>query len=132
MAKNKQFERTHNRQSSGGYMSFPHSVTGHHNFIKLSPYALKLLIDMGSHYNGYNNGDLCITWSIMKKRGWKSQTTLNKARKELLDAGFIMVTRQGGRHQAALYAITWNKIDDCKGKLDVAATRAPPASYLHS
>lgn len=130
MAKNKQFERTHNRQASGGYMAFPHSVTGHPKFIELSPYGLKLLLDLGHQYRGSNNGDLCMTWSMMKQRRWRSQTTLNKARKELIEAGFIMITRMGGKHQAALYAITWKKIDDCKGKLDVKATTAPPALYL--
>lgn len=131
MAKNKQFERTHNRQASGGFMAFPHSVTGHPKFIKLSVYAKALLFDIGHQFRGKNNGDLCLTWSMMRKRGWRSQTTLNKARKELLEAGFILLTRKGGKHQAALYALAWKNIDHCNGKLDIAATTSPPATYLH-
>lgn len=128
----KQLERSKNRKSQGQYLALPRNVTGSEKFIKLSAHAVKLLVDLGRQYHGKNNGDLCMTWSMMKNRGWKSQDTLNKARKELVDTGFIMLTRQGGMHQPSLYAITWQKIDECGGKLEVRATTAPPANWLDS
>ncbi len=66
---------------------------------------------------------LCATWKLMKARNWRSKDTLNKALRELLDTGFIECTRQGGRHKASLYALTWLPIDECNGRLDVAPSR---------
>ena len=58
----------------------------------------------------------------MKKRGWRSESTLNNARKELLYYGWIVCSRQGGKNQASLYAVTFRSIDECKGKLDIKET----------
>jgi hypothetical protein len=91
----------------------------------LSPYAVKLLLDIYFQYTGFNNGDLSATWKLMKKEGWHSKGTLERAIKELLESGFIQKTRQGGRNQCCLYAITWKNIDECKGKLDVKSTSTP-------
>jgi hypothetical protein len=43
--------------------------------------------------------------------------------KELVHFGLIEMTRQGGLNRCSLYALTWRPIDDCKGKLDCAATK---------
>jgi hypothetical protein len=59
----------------------------------------------------------------MKLYGWHSQGSVHKALTELLALGFIEQTRQGGKNQCSLYAVTWLAIDDCKGKLDVNPTR---------
>ena len=68
----------------------------------------------------------------MKKRGWKSRDTLNKARKELLDVELILITRHGDRKRPHLYALTFFAIDECNGKLDVKATKRPPSTWrLH-
>jgi hypothetical protein len=58
----------------------------------------------------------------MKKRGWNSSDQLFKAKDELTDRGLIMVSRQGSRNQCNLYAVTWQLMDECKGKLDIAPT----------
>ena len=50
----------------------------------------------------------------------------NKAKRELLESGLITVSRQGGKNQCTLYALTFLAIDDCGGKLDMGETcRAP-------
>jgi hypothetical protein len=121
----KKWERNNNRKQSGQYFALPHAVMTSANYIRLSSHAVRLLNDLGLQYNGKNNGDLCATWSIMKQRGWKSASTLYKAVKELLGYGFIIVSRRGGRHLATLYALTWNSVDECKGKLDINSTIAP-------
>ena len=107
----------------------PHSILEHENYAQLSNKAVKLLIDLFGQYYGNNNGDFTAAFSVMKKRGWKSKDTLNRARHELLDTGFIQQTRQGGRHCCSLYAVTWLAIDDCNGKLDVAPTRVGSGSW---
>jgi len=95
----------------------------HSNYASLSPKAVKLLLDLFAQYNGNNNGDFQMTWGFMSKDGrWKSKDTLYKARDELVEKGFIEMTRQGGKHRCSLYAVTWKEINYCKGKLDVADT----------
>lgn len=121
----KSWERNNNRKKKGQYFGLPHAVMTSQNYIRLSSHAVRLLNDLGLQYNGKNNGDLCATWSMMKKRGWKSTSTLYKAVKELIHYGFICISRQGGRNKPTLYAITWNNVDDCKGKLDIKPTITP-------
>lgn len=110
-------------------MALPHACMNHANFIALSPYAVKFLIDLYANYNGSNNGDFCCTWSMMKKRGWKSEATLSKARKELLYYGWIICSRRGGRNIPSLYAVTFQSIDECNGKLDLKETTTAPGNW---
>ena len=120
------------RSEGGSFAALPHACLRHENFTALSPYAVKLLIDLYVSFNGTNNGDLCCTWSLMKKRGWRSESTLNNARKELLYYGWIICSRQGGRNMASLYAVTFQSIDECNGKLDVRETVASPGHWKES
>jgi hypothetical protein len=90
------------------------------------------MIDLGSQYRGFNNGDLCLSWSVMEKYGWRSRSTLLKAKNELLAVNFIINTRQGGRNRASLFAITWKEIDECKVKLDIDPTKFQPGQWLDS
>lgn len=116
-------------QINGRFIAIPETVYNHDDFKSLSSRAVKLLIDLLSQYHGYNNGDLCAAMTLMKKRSWKSNDQRNKALKELLDKELIVLTRQGGRKKASLYAVTWFPIDDCKGKLDIRATTKPWRSF---
>ena len=78
----------------------------------LSAYACKLLLDLMSQFQGDNNGDLSCAWSYMSKRGWRSRTTLWRAQKELLEKGFIFMTRMGHMPSTcSLFAITWFPLD---------------------
>ncbi|MES9933558.1 MAG: hypothetical protein ABW162_12165 [Candidatus Sedimenticola sp. PURPLELP] len=118
------------RRESGPFVPLPCSILDHDNFISLTPKATKLLLDMASQLRfakggPSNNGDISITWSIMKNRGWKSKETLKNAINELEDYGFIKLTRQGGRNRCSLYAMTWWAINECNGKLDIKETRIP-------
>jgi hypothetical protein len=77
-------------------------------------------------YNGFNNGDLCASITLMAKRGFKSSATLRKVICELVAAGMIVLTRQGGKNLASLYAIAWQPIDDCpKKRLEINSTKVP-------
>ena len=100
------------------------------DFISLKGNSIKLLIDLGSQFNGYNNGDLCASLSVMRKRGWNSNQQLAKALKELLERNLIVQTKQGGLNLGPnLYAITWQPIDECNGKLDANPTTVAPRSF---
>lgn len=90
------------------FLALPRSVLRSPLFTALSPYALKLLIDLGAQFQGNNNGDLSCAWVLMKPRGWRSEATLHKAKRELLASGFIHQTRQGKRpNTCSLFALTW-------------------------
>ena len=113
-----------------GYLNLHRPLLDCDDFISLKGNSIKLLIDIAQQYNGYNNGDLCASLSIMKKRGWNSNQQLSKALKELIDKNLIMQTKQGGLNIGPnLYAITWQPIDDCKGKLDVKPTTFSSRSF---
>ena len=113
-----------------GFLSLHRPLLDCSDFISLKGNSIKLLIDIGQQFNGYNNGDLCASLSVMRKRGWNSNQQLSKALKELIDKNLIMQTKQGGLNIGPnLYAITWQPIDDCKGKLDVKPTTLPSRSF---
>jgi hypothetical protein len=118
-----------NRIEKGGYVPIPHIVIRSQGYGNLSAYAVKLLNDLLSQYYGSNNGDFQAAFSLMRKRGWKSKGTLNRAIKELIESGFIEVSRRGGRNKCSLYAVTFYAIDECKGKLDISATNAPTSIW---
>jgi hypothetical protein len=117
------------RIEKGGYVALPHVVLRSNGFAKLSAYAVKLLNDFLSQYYGSNNGDFHATFSLMQKRGWKSKGTLNRAIKELIESGFVELSRQGGRNKCSLYCVSFYAIDECKGKLDISATKCPTSVW---
>lgn len=118
---------------SGGFSAIPFDVQDSPNFIALSGSALKVLLALARQFNGFNNGDLCASFSVMRARGIRSQDTLYRAIAELRHRGMIELTRQGGLHASSLYALTWLPIHECKRKLDVSPTlRASGAWKLTS
>ncbi|POZ53193.1 hypothetical protein [Methylovulum psychrotolerans] len=118
------------RKESGSFAAKPHHIfradckTGTPSPASvLSHMAANMLDNLTAQLNGSNNGDLSAAPKIMKLYGWNSQGSVHKALTELLALGFIEQTRQGGKNQCSLYAVTWLAIDDCKGKLDVSPTK---------
>ena len=112
-------------KSRPSFLGLPHAVLDCPAYIELPNAAKVLLVDIGRQFNGFNNGDLSCTLSLMQKRSWKSKSQLDKAKAVLLEKGFIALTREGGRNRCNLYCLTWQKIDEHKGKLDRPATKAP-------
>lgn len=121
--------QTVGRREGGSFIAVPRAILEHRNYIALSAHAVKLFYDLYAQYRGNNNGDLCAAWKLMAARGWKSRDTLTKARAELLERGWIVVSRQGGRRIPTLYALTFMAIDECGGKLDISPTRTPPGHW---
>lgn len=125
MTKKRRYKDAQDKRESGGFVPFPSVVLRSKSYALLGPHAVKLLNDLMAQYQGDNNGDLCAAWTLMKERGWKSRDTLQKALKGLLAGEWLVVARQGGRHVASLYAITFFNVDPCGGKLDIVATHRP-------
>lgn len=118
---------------SKAFAALPHVVMEHEDYVHLPSCAKVLLFELIYQYRGKNNGDLHIAWSILRKRGFKSQATLSKAKKALLAADLIRCSREGvflnpGR-SCSLYALTWRAIDECNGKHDLRASAVAPRRF---
>jgi len=97
---------------NGRFFALPYAVYVSDAYKSLSPYGVKLLVDIGSQLNGKNNGDISMPWKLMSKCGWRSEDTLNKAKKELLKSGLIFEARKGRRpNLCSLYAVTWRPLN---------------------
>lgn len=104
------------KDKKGRFIGIPYQIASHEKFYTLSAQAIKLLLDLLHQYHGANNGSQSACWSLMRKRGWKSSSTLHRAYKELQETGFVVITKRGKkiRGHPTLCAITWNGIDDAK------------------
>jgi hypothetical protein len=126
--------KTKGRCETGRFVNLPHIVINTQDYIGLSYKSKALLVDIIHQYNGKNNGDLTVAHSILRKRGWKREATIWSAVKELLAVNLIIRTREGQfrnpHSRCALYAITWQRIDDCHGKdLDLNPSITPPRKF---
>ena len=129
MARTKSYSH---KGENGAYSALYRCVSRSEAFGNLSGHAVKLLMEFMSNYYGSNNGDLSAAYSTLHKRGWKSKGTLNRAIKELLVAGFIEISRQGGRNMCSLYALTFYAIDECGGKLEIKSTNKPSSLWRNN
>ncbi len=125
-----------NGKRKGSHKSFagiPRIVMTHPDYKSLGGNSIRLLLELAYQYRGSNNGDLQACYSLMKDRGFSSKETLSRAIKQLLEKKFIIRTRTGAflnpGGRCALYALTWQPIDECGGKLEVAATRTAPRIF---
>lgn len=130
MARNKRFKDAKDKRDSGKFFALPDSVLNGAAYLSLSAHARMLLFDLFAQYNGNNNGDLCMAFSLMKARGWRSTHTLQNAKKELLEAQLIFETRKGARpNKTSLYAVTWLALDDIGNKLEFDPRVFPRSAY---
>lgn len=99
-------------RDGGGFVALPWAVLDSPAFGRLSMHARALLLEVARQYVRDNNGRLLLSRSYMEARGWKSADMLVKAKRELLDGGFIHETVKGHRpNKASWYAITWQVLD---------------------
>lgn len=79
------------------------------NWANLTPAAKLLYICIKTRYNAHNNGKIKLSYSELKGiKGLSSPSTISKARKELVEKGWIKVKEIGGlyRHYN-LYELSW-------------------------
>lgn len=90
---------------------------------QLSPHASKLLLDMLSFMgpNATRNGDISLAPKVLAPRGWTSRASIAAAVSELQDAQLIRQTRQGGRKDCSLWAVTLYPLDCDRRKVDPGA-----------
>jgi hypothetical protein len=130
MARHNKMQRSKGRAGNLSFVQFPHRLMRHPKFNALSAHAVKALMYLASQFTGTNNGDLGIAWKVAKPKGFTSNAMLRRGTMELIEAGFVIQSRQGGRNRCSLFALSWFPIDECNGKLDISATRVAPNTYM--
>ena len=117
----------------GGFSGIPRVVMNHPDYKNLSGNAVKLLNELARQYRSNNNGDLTMAYSLLKDRGFNSKDTIKKCRDELINANLIIKTREGRFTNpgatCSLFALTWQPINECNGKLDIKSTITPPRKF---
>ena len=99
-------------RDAGSFVALPWSVLDCPAYAQLSMHARALLLEVARQFVRDNNGRLLLSRAYMNGRGWKSIDMLTKAKRELLDAGFIHETVEGHRpNKASWYAMTWQSLN---------------------
>jgi len=99
-------------RDAGGFIALPWSVLDAPAFARLGYPARALLLEVARQFNGANNGRLLASRAYLATRGWNSVDVIQRARKELLTAGFLHECVKGHRpNKAGWYAVTWQALD---------------------
>lgn len=129
MGRSKAWRGAADKRDKGAFRQVPISVLEGRAYLDCSPHARMLFFDLLTQYRGANNGDLSIAWKLMKPRGWRSEATLHKAKRELIEAGLIVETRMGARpNRCSLYALTCFRLDESP-KLEMTNRSFPFGAY---
>lgn len=115
---------------SGGFVALPWAVLDCAAYADLSHPARSLLVEIARQYVRGNNGRLLASSAHLAKRGWSSADVITRAKRELVDAGFIHETVRGHRpNKASWYAVTWYLLDHHQGYDPGAAATFNRGSY---
>lgn len=99
-------------REAGGFVALPWSVLDCPAYAGLSHTARSLLMEFARQFVRDNNGRLLASRTHLAARGWKSADVIQRAKDELLAAGFIFETVKGQRpNKASWYAVTWRTLD---------------------
>ena len=103
-------------RDSGGFIALPWSVLDCAAYAALSHPAKALLLEVARQFVRDNNGRMLLSRVFMAARGWKSADVIDRAKRELLEAGFIFQTVMGHRpNKASWFAVTWRALDKLPG-----------------
>jgi hypothetical protein len=108
-------------RDAGGFIALPWAVMDCPAYAALSHPARALLLEFARQILPDNNGRLLASSAYLGARGWTSPDVINRAKKALIDAGFIHEMVKGHRpNKASWYAVTWRALDRIDG-YDVGA-----------
>ena len=103
-------------RDQGGFIALPWSVLDCPAYAALSHPARSLLVEIARQFVRDNNGRLLASRAYLAKRGWHSPDVISRAKRDLLEAGFIHETVKGHRpNKASWYAVTWRTLDRLPG-----------------
>jgi len=107
------------KRDGHGFLAMPTVVLESPGYRAASHVARALLVDIAMQHNGRNNGRLVACTKYLQPLGWRSNDTVVRARRELLELGLLVETRRGGfPNTAAWYALSWQALDVTDG-LDI-------------
>lgn len=116
MSRNKKWKNAGDSRDADGFVALPWAVLDSAAYQALGHPAKGLLLEFARQYIRDNNGRLLASAAYLKDRGWRSNDVINRAKKELIDAGFIHETAKGQRpSKASWYAVTWAALDRIPG-----------------
>ena len=108
-------------RDAGGFVALPWSVLDCPAYARLSHPARALLFELARQFVRDNNGRLLASAAYRANRGWKSADVITRAKRDLIEAGFIHETVKGHRpNKASWYAVTWRALDKIPG-FDIGA-----------
>lgn len=108
----------------------PHVVLESAGYRLASHTARSLLVDIAMQYTGHNNGKLTACAKYLNAKGWRSNDTIVRARRELIDCGLLIETRKGARpNKAAWFALSWYDLDPAQG-LDIDPKHFRQGGYM--
>lgn len=103
-------------RDAGGFVAIPWSVLDCRAYADLSHPARALLLEISRQFVRDNNGRLLASAAHLIKRGWRSADVITRAKRDLIEAGFIHETVKGHRpNKASWYAVTWQRLDRLNG-----------------
>ena len=103
-------------RDAGGFCAVPWAVLDCPAYRALSHPARALVMEIARQFTRNNNGRLLASRAHLAARGWTSNDTISRARRELLAGGFIHQMVQGYRpNKASWFAATWLELDRLPG-----------------
>jgi hypothetical protein len=116
--------------AQGRYFALPHGVLDSAAWVRCSPSARALLLEVCRQHTGANNGALHLARAWVESRGWTRPATVRKLADELLKNRLLVQTRHGGlRNGSHQYALSWLPITNFFG-LDLTARDYAKGAYL--
>ena len=88
-------------RDAGGFVALPWSVLDCPAYARLSHPARALLFELARQFVRDNNGRLLASAAYLAKRGWKSADVITRAKRDLIEAGFVHETVKGHRPNKA-------------------------------
>ena len=121
------------KRAGGKFIGFPAVLLESDAYLNLKPVAQQIYIFVCSQYNGSNNGDMTCTPKALKSK-YKMQVsdkTVYRAIADLLDAGVMLRTVQGGKHKASRFAVSIYAIDR-GGDMEKETKTAPTYRFVRA
>ena len=126
----KKFKGNRDKRDGRQFLLLPHVVLESPGYRLATHPARSLLIDIAMQYTGHNNGKLVSCAKYLKGKGWNSNATIVRARRDLIDCGLLIETRKGARpNRAAWFALSWLDLDQGQG-LDIDPKFYRRGAYL--
>ncbi len=117
-------------QVAGRFAALPHAVMDSTAFMGASYSARSLLLELVRQHTGKNNGHFQLASGWLRRRGWNSSDTVQRAKVEVIARQLAIKTRLGGLNAGPdLWAVTWLPISDYAGLTEVSGKNYHPGAW---